>query len=293
MLKVLLIILAVCLFLLILMLIIGRIECGRMRVTEYTVCGEKLPEAFDGYRFFMLADLHNSSFGQDNRKLLSAIDALPIEDVLIAGDMTTCDKREGKENGRAVRFLNELVKKHRVLYGLGNHEMRMQQENMGPENSYREYKKQLSDRITILDNRTVELARGEACIKITGLNLDSNYYTRFHKNPLSAREISALTGNPDPDTYHILIAHNPDYFEAYADWGADLVLSGHVHGGIVRLPLIGGLISPRFLPFPKYDYGRYKKGKTTMILTNGLGTHLIRLRFLNVPELCVITLLKK
>lgn len=99
-----------------------------------------------------------------------------------------------------------------------------------------------------------------------------------------------LLGRPDPEKFSLLIAHNPDFFETYADWGADLVVSGHVHGGLMRLPVLGGVISPAIRLFPAYDGGEFRKGKAAMILGRGLGTHTLPIRIFNPGELVVIDL---
>ena len=62
-------------------------------------------------------------------------------------------------------------------------------------------------------------------------------------------------GDPDPERVSILIAHDPEHFDNYAKWHPDYVLSGHVHGGIVNIPFLGGVISPQLKFFPKYDAG--------------------------------------
>jgi predicted MPP superfamily phosphohydrolase len=95
-------------------------------------------------------------------------------------------------------------------------------------------------------------------------------------------------GSKEQENFQILIAHNPIYFKNYAEWGADLVVSGHVHGGIVRLPLIGGVISPAIALFPRYDGGKYEQNGSTMVLSRGLGTHTIHVRVFNPGEVCVI-----
>ena len=105
--------------------------------------------------------------------------------------------------------------------------------------------------------------------------------------------LAGILGAPETDTYTILIAHNPDYFPEYAAWGADLVLSGHVHGGIARLPLLGGVLSPAYRLFPKYDGGMFRENNSIMILGRGLGTHTIPVRFLNPGELVVVELHKQ
>ena len=100
-----------------------------------------------------------------------------------------------------------------------------------------------------------------------------------------------LVGKANRDRFQILLAHNPVYFEEYARWGADLVLSGHVHGGIVRLPFLGGVISPAFTLFPKYDGGKFERGDSTMLLGRGLGTHTLPVRMWNPGEIVLVTLL--
>ena len=92
------------------------------------------------------------------------------------------------------------------------------------------------------------------------------------------------------DCFQILLAHNPDYFPAYAAWGADLVLSGHLHGGVIRMPLLGGVISPQVRLFPEYYAGTYFRGKSEMILSRGLHMHSFRIRLFNMPELSCVTL---
>ena len=93
-----------------------------------------------------------------------------------------------------------------------------------------------------------------------------------------------------PEGYTILLAHNPNYFDVYADWGADLSLSGHIHGGMIRLPLIGGVLSPETLLFPKYDAGVFENGAAKMILSRGLGRGRMGIRLFNPPEVVSITL---
>ena len=110
------------------------------------------------------------------------------------------------------------------------------------------------------------------------------------KGRMDAAYLKRLLGKPSAGEYNILIAHNPDYFPAYAEWGADLVLSGHVHGGIMRLPLLGGVLSPALRLFPKYDGGLFQEGGSTMILGRGLGSHTIPIRIFNPGELIVVTL---
>ena len=101
--------------------------------------------------------------------------------------------------------------------------------------------------------------------------------------------LQGLLGNARKDNYVILLAHNPDFFSEYARWGADLTISGHVHGGIARVPFWGkGVISPSLRLFPEYDGGIFEQGGAKMLLSRGLGTHTIPVRLFNPGELWVV-----
>ncbi len=91
-------------------------------------------------------------------------------------------------------------------------------------------------------------------------------------------------------SYRIVISHDPDYFRILAHAGADMVISGHVHGGIIRLPILGGLVNPKLKLFPKFDKGRFEYNNSVMYLSGGLGWHNLPIRFMNRPEIVVISL---
>ncbi|WDC83435.1 hypothetical protein PL321_11895 [Caloramator sp. mosi_1] len=97
-------------------------------------------------------------------------------------------------------------------------------------------------------------------------------------------------GKIDDRTYNILLTHNPLYFKTYSSWGADLTLCGHIHGGIIRIPFIGGFLSPERVFFPKYNAGKYEINNNILIVNRGLGNGDFGLRFNNRPEVTVITL---
>ncbi|MBR4513414.1 MAG: metallophosphoesterase [Lachnospiraceae bacterium] len=277
-LKIILIFILVCLTLFALMLVKSSFECDSFVVTRYTVKTDK--DIKSPLKIVAFADLHNVVFGEDNSDLLKAVEGESPDLIILAGDMITLN--EAENNLKTAATIEKLSQIAPVYYGIGNHEMR-----------YRDLGKYMNiagERVHFL--RDEKLEKADTGLVLYGLDLDRSYYTRFHSKPLSAEELAGRLGFKESEKYNILIAHNPEYFDAYAGWGADLVLSGHIHGGIVRLPGLGGMISPRLKPFPKYDYGRYEKGRTVMLLTNGLGTHLIPLRVFNKPEIMSITLLK-
>ena len=108
------------------------------------------------------------------------------------------------------------------------------------------------------------------------------------RDPNRLAYMKEILGDIDESCFNILLAHNPQYFKEYAGWGADLTLSGHIHGGLVRLPFLGGVVSPMVTFFPKYDGGVFYENDKEMILSRGLGTHTIPIRMFNPGELNII-----
>lgn len=257
-------------------------DTNRFVVRKYTLSSKKIDSP---YHFVMLSDLHGKSYGKDNERLLKEIDRINPEGIYIAGDMITA--KPGKDFQKTAAFIGKLGEKYPVYYGSGNHEYRME---IYPK-KYKDMSKRfeaairqkgverLKNRKALVENRN---------IAVYGVEIDREFYKKTHVPKMTGTYIEKKLGKADKERFNILIAHNPSYFPAYAAFGADLVLSGHVHGGVARLPLLGGVISPSFRLFPKYDGGRYEEGESVMILGRGLGTHTIPVRFLNPGELVEI-----
>ena len=247
-------------------------DTNRFVVRKYTLSSKKIDSP---YHFVMLSDLHGKSFGKANERLMKEIDRINPEGVYIAGDMITA--KPGKD-------FRELSEKYPVYYGSGNHEYRME--------IYKKKYKDMSERFETairhkglerLKNRKISVKNQN--ITVYGVEIDREFYKKTRVPKMTGAYLEKKLGRPDRSRFNILIAHNPSYFPAYAEFGADLVLSGHVHGGIARIPFLGGVISPALRLFPKYDGGRYREGESVMILGRGLGTHTIPVRFLNPGEL--------
>ena len=128
-------------------------------------------------------------------------------------------------------------------------------------------------------------------LAIYGYVPDWKYYGHGRTPQMPVQEMKETLGEPAENAYRILLAHHPAYFETYAAWGADLTLAGHLHGGMVRIPGMGGVISPGWTLFPKYDHGIYHIEEKRMIVSAGLASHTIKLRINNPPELVVIDFL--
>lgn len=264
-------------------IIVMIIDGNRFRVVRYHLTSNKIKKE---HKYVVLSDLHNKSYGEKNEKLLKAIHGLKPEAILIAGDMLT--SKPGKSYEAALNLLKELAEKYPIYYGMGNHETRL---FLYPEvygDMGANYEKDLNAlQIELLRNESRE---EQDNIRITGLDMNRDYYKRFKKFPMDSTYLSCTLGEARKETYEILLAHNPDYFEEYAAWGADLVFSGHVHGGMMRLPILGGVVSPAVRLFPKYDGGLFRQGKSTMILSRGLGMHTIPIRIFNPGELVLVKL---
>lgn len=268
--------------------VISWIENRKLTITSYPVASAKIPESFDGCRIVVLADLHNAVFGERNERLLQAIRQQKPDYIILAGDMLV--GKQGASTAVPAELLKELSKLAPVYYGMGNHEMRIARKPEEYGSMWEDYKNRLGTSVIWLADKSVMLTRGKEQIALYGLDLDPIYYKRFKKHPMKETYLKQKLGTSDANRYEILIAHNPNYFPEYAAWGADLVLSGHIHGGMIRLPGLGGCLSPMFHIFPKYDRGRYQEGNSVMLLSGGLGNHTFKFRVHNLPELLVVTL---
>ena len=239
----------------------------------------------------MLADLHNHLYGENNELLLGEIDRISPDFVCIAGDMLIGHSQIPYD--AAQKTVVALAEKHQVFYGLGNHEARMQQKPDIYGTRYEDYMEPIKRMgVQVLTNENVKHQVGENQFRIYGYDLPMKYFKKFNNYVFETGQLMESLGKCENSegSYTILLAHNPVYFKQYAAWGADLTLSGHLHGGIIRLPLIGGIITPQAKLFPRYSAGNYTIDDKNMIVSRGLGTHTIPIRFNNKPELSVIHL---
>lgn len=269
----------------ILCLIISVWDCSRFVTVEYEIESDKVTKPC---KLVLLSDLHNKSYGKDHEKLVDRIDDISPDAVLVAGDMLTASK--GQPVGVSLSLMRQLAARYKIYYGMGNHEQRMEQYPEIYGTVYDDYVAELRKMgIEPLINESTYLP--EYNVSVCGSMIDKCFYKKLRKYPMDEHYLTKLLGEPRENACRILIAHTPQYFEEYAAWGADVVVSGHVHGGIMRLPVLGGVLSPNMTLFPKYDGGKFERGKTTMILSRGLGSHTIPVRVFNPGELVLIRLI--
>ncbi len=258
-------------------------DTNRFVVRRYQVSDNRIGKPC---KAVVLSDLHNKCYGKNNEKLIEEVDALKPDFLLVAGDMITSRKKAPTKN--AVELLKNLVEKYPIYYANGNHEYRLKKKPERFGDIGEKYFATLQELgIEPLENAGKEIA--EYNLAIYGLEIEGSYYERFQEKEMPTDYVTGLLGAPDEKKYTVLLAHNPDYFKEYAAWGADLTVSGHIHGGIARVPFWGkGVISPTFKLFPEYDGGLFEKDNATMVLGRGLGTHSLPVRVFNPAELCVI-----
>ncbi len=252
-----------------------------IQTTQININSDKIPASFDGFKIVQVSDLHNEEFGTKQDRLLRAIKDASPDLIAVTGDLI--DSRR-TDVGNAMDFINGAVKIAPVYYVTGNHEARTSE--------YAKLEKQMREAgVTILRDEGTGIQRGGASIGMLGLD-DPRFKMKgnmFGKNmSMLDRKLKGMLS--DRGGYTILLSHRPELFDIYAANGIDLVLSGHAHGGQVRLPFVGGLVAPNQGLFPKYSEGVYEKKQTKMVVSRGLGNSIIPVRINNPPELVVIKL---
>lgn len=273
-------------FLMTILLWIIIFDSNRFVIRRYHLENEKIASKL---KIVFVSDLHNKQYGRNNENLVRAIRECSPDLLVIGGDLINGIPNAKREV--ALQFLKEM-KQYPMIYANGNHEHRiaLYPETYGTAGI--DYEKELKEiNIDRLVNGKVSYPSEN--IIFYGSQIDAEYWDKFHAPEMQESYLEKILGKCDQDSYTILLAHKPDYFQTYKKWGADLVLSGHVHGGIVRIPGWKGILSPNIRLFPKYDGGMFQEEGSTMIISRGLGMHTIPFRLFNPGELVEIELTPK
>ena len=248
-----------------------------LTVSKYTVESEKIPEAFSGFRIAQISDLHNDELGEGNLRLISKLEMIDPDIIVITGDVID---RSRTNLDVAIQFARNACRIATTYYVNGNHE------SVLPSGEYADFCKKMTDvGVIVLDDSATLISRDGEQINLVGLTDPS-----FGRIP-STIDLAALRG--DKSFFSIMLSHRPEDFEQYAEYGYDLVLSGHLHGGQFRLPFLGGLYAPSHGLFPEYDGGRYESGESVMIVSRGVGNSSFPIRFNNPRDIVVIELKTK
>ena len=240
-------------------------------ITTYTYESEKLGADLDGYRIVQISDLHNAEFGKENKKLLETIRSCSPDIIIITGDLVDSNHTNVE---RAVAFVKEAVKIAPVYYVTGNHEYWLD-----PSENEQMMQGILAAGAYDLDDEAVRIEKGDSSFLLVGLD-DQHLSDETLKNLLQEQK----------NELSIVFAHEPQYLQNYANAEADLVLTGHAHGGQIRLPFVGGIVAPDQGFLPEYTSGQYNSADTEMIVSRGLGNSIIPVRLFNYPEVVCVEL---
>lgn len=238
------------------------------------VSAEGLPAAFDGMRIAVVSDIHGKQFGSGSAGLFKKVEQLRPDLIAITGDLVESRAQLTMVPALA-RGLAEIAP---TYYVTGNHEwaarvvpdvLALLQENG----------------VITLSNETVTLEKDGEHLFLMGIN-DPNGPA---DQKTLAQQVDELR-NTRGEGFILLLAHRNDRTGEYAAAGVDLTLAGHAHGGLVRLPFIGGLIGPGHDWFPSYTAGLYRLSYGQMVVSRGLGNAGRTLRLFNRPHLPLVVL---
>ncbi len=259
----------------------------RIVVTEYEVESTRLPEAFSGYRIAHVTDLHNDEFGKDNEKLLALIKSTKPDMIVITGDLLDSRRTDVE---KALNFAQQAAKIAPCYYVPGNHESREGK-------TYDQLEQAMIEAgVFVLRNDKMSIEKDGSTITVAGIDdprFALNTDRQAKMKDVIGKALSGLMKDVPEEQFTLLLSHRPELFQLYCEYPLDLVLTGHVHGGQVRIPGVGGVIGPGQGLLPDYDAGLYSDGKVTMVLSRGLGQSIIPFRVNNPPELVVVNLNKE
>ncbi|OTX91087.1 phosphoesterase [Bacillus wiedmannii] len=227
-----------------------------------------------------MSDLHNKKFGDNQETLIQKVKSINPDIIAITGDLIDSKSYDAEVS---LELIRGLVKEYPIYFVTGNHEKWS--------GKYNDLEKELKQHhVIVLKNEHVTIQKGEH--KITLLGIDDPEFVTGNRDEgnVVKDEIIKAKFEMQPDTYNVLLSHRPEFLTEYADEQIDLVLSGHAHGGQVRLPFIGGLVAPNQGVLPTYTAGLYEKQNTSMVVSRGLGNSIIPQRIFNRPELVVVQL---
>lgn len=241
-----------------------------LEVTHYTYISNKIPSNFDGFKIVQISDFHCKSFGSHEQDLIQAVREQNPSLIVLTGDMVDGSHPDITPVKELISGISTIAPIYAVS---GNHDF----DSTAPYT-------QLSQLYS--DYGVINLDESQSTVTING--------SSFSLYGLSADKMDPVynqSAMPQLDTsqFNICLYHYASHFDYYSKYGFDLVFSGHTHGGIVRLPIVGGLLNNDGGFFPKYSEGEYTKDSTTMIVSRGLGNSFIP-RFYNRPELVCVTL---
>jgi len=254
-------------------------ENTALQVSNYNIVNNKIPNEFNGYKIVQISDFHNTKSKTLTNDLVAEIKSQQPNIIVITGDLIDMNRTDIPI---AISFIKEINTIAPIYYVSGNHEATI--------TNYLDFENKLMENaVVILDNKVEKLTIGTSEINLIGVADPKMAYVDYSSDSAIVKaELNNI--KYDNNEYSILLSHRPELFNIYVEKEIDLVLSGHAHGGQIRVPFIGGLIAPNQGLFPKYTSGLFERDKTTMIVSRGLGNSILPYRINNRPNLVCITL---
>ena len=272
-------------FIIIILITLIYISKNILKVTKYVVKNSKIPNEFNNLKIVHIGDVHSKTFGKNNKKVINLINNINPDIIVMSGDIV--DKREN-DIEEFISMYQDIYEKYPTYYSIGNHERSLKYD------TYKKYIEKLNSiGVHVIINENEKICKNNEYIVINALKFKGNIQYKKMTKEVEERfenEFKKLLGPIDNKKFNILITHDPENFKLYQKLGVDLIFSGHVHGGLIRIGNIG-LLSPRRKFFPKYSYGKYVENGTTLIVTSGMGNATIPIRLFNRPEIVEVKLL--
>lgn len=254
-------------------------ENTELQISNYDIADSRIQSDF---KIIQVSDFHNTKSKSLTEDLVNEIKSQEPDIIVITGDLIDSGKTE---TDVAVNFVKNINNVAHIYFVSGNHEASV--------DAYSELKKRLSENnVTVLDNKVEILKADGSAINIIGIDDPRMAHETFvSDSDIIKTELSNI--NYDENNFSVLLSHRPELFNTYVSEKIDLVLTGHAHGGQIRIPFVGGLVAPNQGLFPKYTSGKFEENKTAMIVSRGIGNSILPFRINNRPELIVVKLSNK
>ena len=251
-------------------------ENTALHVSEYALGGPALPAGFEGAVVAHISDFHNTHSETLRARLLRALEESKPDLIVMTGDLI--DARRPDVDA-ALSFSEAVARLAPTYFVTGNHEAMALNEWRTLSHGLR------AQGVTLLENDSAVWERGGDSVALQGIS-DPKFLAIEQ-----VESVKAVTARlPAKQRFRILLAHRPEYVSVYAEAGFNLILSGHTHGGQIRLPFLGGLYAPGQGWFPKYDAGVYTVKDSVMTISRGIGNSRLPLRVNDRPELVLVRL---
>jgi predicted MPP superfamily phosphohydrolase len=270
-------IILICFILGLLIVIYLTVENNVVVKSRYSIYSSKLSPVFDNYNLALITDYHNS---YNVEKILKVVEDIDPKIIVIAGDIIQVDDINYYNIGTMCEGLLKIAP---VYFTSGNHETWLA--NEGEFLNYLE-----SKGIIILNNIVVEIRLEKRAINLIGYK-DIIYSDDKMRYDILDNELETLYNKiKNKDLFNILVFHRANYFETVAKYPFDLVLSGHLHGGQINLPIIKSRILMNRFKNADYSKGYYRIGDSQMVVSAGLDKDFKYPRVFNPPEVVEVVL---